>query len=206
MNINELKKGDKVWVRGSIDCDGDLMLGDALTYIKSSLIYNMDQKDIKLDGYDMSQAKESLKPEIPQFVADWIEEHKENYSRWDDGAKADFVFRAINDLFRFGEGRSLCCFDIDDELSKWTTENAFNFINAILFSYTVKEEKNYQIRDKRLEPNSNCLNFDKVNKCWFFSDGAETKGYTTKHTRQKLEQSGFNVFDDDNYEVSEVAE
>lgn len=152
MNINELKKGDKVWVRGSIDCDGDLMLGDALTYIKSSLIYNVDQKDIKLDGYDMSQAKESLKPEIPQFVADWIEEHKENYSRWDDGAKADFVFRAINDLFRFGEGRSLCCFDIDDELSKWTTENAFNFINAILFGYTVKKEKLYTVEIP--DPNS----------------------------------------------------
>ncbi|KPJ23094.1 hypothetical protein AKK44_01565, partial [Streptococcus phocae] len=64
MKINELKKGDKVWVRGFIDCDGDLMFGNDLTYIKSSLIYTIDKEDIKLDGYDMSQAKESLKPEV----------------------------------------------------------------------------------------------------------------------------------------------
>lgn len=107
-----------------------------------------------LDGEEVASSvkakpKEELldqpKPEIPQFVAEWIEKHKKYYSRWGDEAKADFVFRAINDLFRFGEGSQPYDFDIDDELSKWTTKNAFKFINAILFGYEVEKEKLYTV-------------------------------------------------------------
>lgn len=107
-----------------------------------------------LDGEEVTssfkaKSKEELldrqKPEVPKFVADWIERHKKYYSKWDDEGKADFVFRAINDLFRFGEGNQPYDFDIDDELSKWTTENGFKFINSILFGYEVEREKLYTV-------------------------------------------------------------
>ncbi|WP_436801940.1 DUF1642 domain-containing protein [Streptococcus dysgalactiae] len=85
------------------------------------------------------------KPEVPQFVADWIEERKQMYGKWDEEDKSDFVFRAINDLFRFGTGLSAYDFDVDDELSEWTTKNAYKFITAILFGYTVEKEKLYTV-------------------------------------------------------------
>lgn len=93
----------------------------------------------------VNQFDEPEKPVVPQFVAEWIEDHKEDYSKWDEEARADFVFRAINDLFRFGEGLNPWDFAIDEKFSKWTTENAYEFITAILFDYTVKKEKLYTV-------------------------------------------------------------
>lgn len=170
---------------------------------------------ITLDGEEVASSykaktKEELldrqKPEIPQFVADWIEEHKQMYVKWDEEAKSDFVFRAINDLFRFGTGLSTYDFDVNDELSEWTTKNAYKFITTILFGYTVEKEKLYKARDKRLSPNQNYLNFDKNSECWFFSNGISTLSLNASHTRKALEESGFNVFYDDNYEIIEVTE
>lgn len=95
-------------------------------------------------SYIINQIDE-LKPVVPKFVADWIEDHKGDYSKWDEEARADFVFRAINDLFRFGDGLNPWDFTIYEEFSKWTTENAYEFITAILFDYTVKKEKLYTV-------------------------------------------------------------
>ena len=88
---------------------------------------------------------EPQKPVIPKFVAEWIEAHKGNYNEWNEEARADFVFRAINDLFRFGDGLSPWDFTIYEEFSKWTTENAYEFITAILFGYEVEKEKLYTV-------------------------------------------------------------
>lgn len=93
----------------------------------------------------ISQIDELQKVTVPKFVAEWIEDHKEDYSKWNEEARADFVFRAINDLFRFGEGLSPWDFAIDEKISDWTTKNAYEFITAILFDYTVKKEKLYTV-------------------------------------------------------------
>lgn len=85
------------------------------------------------------------KPVVPKFVGEWIEDHKGDYNKWDEEARADFVFRAINDLFRFGDGLNPWDFTIYKEFSDWTTENAYEFITAILFDYTVKKEKLYTV-------------------------------------------------------------
>lgn len=103
------------------------------------------QKDIKNEITDILDQIDLQKPEIPQFVADWVEEHKQMYGKWGEEDKSDFVFRAINDLFRFGTGLSTYDFDINDELSEWTTKNAYKFITAILFGYTIKKEKLYTV-------------------------------------------------------------
>lgn len=139
MKFSELRKGDKVWVRGFIDCDGDLMFGNDLTYIKSSLIYTIDKKDIKLDGYDMSQAKESLKPAVELFVAEWYEAHKKCLE-----SELGKLFHRIRtreepyDDFYFWFGNN------DDALT--------TIINMRQFGYTVKEEKLYTVEIP--DPNS----------------------------------------------------
>lgn len=98
------------------------------------------------DALDIvKQLDEPEKTVVPKFVAEWIEDHKGDYSKWDEESRADFVFRSINDLFRFEEGLSPWDFTIYEEFSKWTTENAYEFITAILFDYTVKKEKLYTV-------------------------------------------------------------
>ena len=93
----------------------------------------------------INQIDEPQKPVVPKFVAEWIEGHKGDYNKWDEEAKADFVFRSINDLFRFGEGSSPLDFTIDEKFSEWTTKNAYKFITAILFGYDIEKEKLYTV-------------------------------------------------------------
>lgn len=93
----------------------------------------------------ISQIHEPQKVVVPKFVGEWIEAHKGDYNKWDEEAKADFVFRSINDLFRFGEGFSPWDFTIDEKFSEWTTKNAYKFITAILFGSVVEQEKLYTV-------------------------------------------------------------
>lgn len=93
----------------------------------------------------VKQLDEPEKTVVPKFVAEWIEDHKGDYSKWDEESRADFVFRSINDLFRFEEGLSPWDFTIYEEFSKWTAENAYEFITAILFDYTIEKEKLYTV-------------------------------------------------------------
>ena len=93
----------------------------------------------------ISLIDEPQKVVVPQFVAEWIEYHKGDYNKWDEEAKADFVFRSINDLFMFGEGFSPWDFTIDEKFSEWTTKNAYKFITAILFGHEIEKEKLYTV-------------------------------------------------------------
>ena len=93
----------------------------------------------------VKQLDEPEKTVVPKFVAEWIEDHKGDYSKWDEESRADFVFRSINDLFRFEEGLSPWDFTIYEEFSKWKAENAYEFITAIFFDYTIEKEKLYTV-------------------------------------------------------------
>ena len=93
----------------------------------------------------INQINEPKKVVVPKFVAEWIEDHKGDYNEWNEEARADFVFRAINDLFRFGDGFSPWDFTIDEKFSEWTTKNAYKFITEILFGYEIEQEKLYTV-------------------------------------------------------------
>ncbi|CRQ91052.1 phage protein [Streptococcus equi subsp. equi] len=111
----------------------DYIVSPSVIHVSTVEVINI-LKQIKLD---------KPKPEIPQFVADWIEKHKADYITWEKTDKADFVFRCINDLFNFGADMHTYDFDVSYEISKWTQEHAYGFIVAVLFGYTVKKEKLY---------------------------------------------------------------
>lgn len=105
-----------------------------------------DEKPTKIDDlirdYESHQTLvgESVKVTIPQFVADWIEEHKKDYKTWDEYAKGDFVFRAINDLFRYGEGLAVYDFEINSRISSYTFQHPKDFIKAILDGYEIEQQ------------------------------------------------------------------
>lgn len=174
MNIEEAKKiADKL----SVDSD-ELWKIPVIPALKVKAL---------LDALDQP------KPEIPQFVADWIEDQKQSF---DDSSAIDMYENLTLD----NHGGYY------HDVWLWAIDHHNDFVFAWTYGYTVKKEKKYKVRDKRLHPDRNYLNFDKCSECWFFSNGVDTYSLIVKHTRKKLEESGFNVFDDDNFVVIEVAE
>ena len=107
--------------------------------------------DVETVNKFINQIDEPQKPVVPKFMVDWIEDHKGDVSKWDEEDRADFVFMAINDLFRFVEGLKPLDFTIDEKVSKWMIKNTYKFITAILFGYEVEQEKLYTV--ELLNPN-----------------------------------------------------
>lgn len=134
----------------------------------------------------VSQLDEPQKPVVPQFVADWIEECKND----------DFhLFGAMEDI-------SLN----QKKLDYWFREddNMELFARAWLEGYEVEKEKRYKVRVKGVHFNSGLI-FDKTNKKWFFSSIYEVDHQRGHHTRKELEQAGFgDVFNCPLFEVEEV--
>lgn len=129
---------------------------------------------------------EPKKVTVPQFVADWIEECKND----------DFH------LFGAMEGIS----SNQKKLDYWFREddNMELFARAWLDGYEVEQEKRYLVKVKGVYLNS-CLIFEKINKKWFFSSIYETDHQRGHHTKRELEEAGFGwVFDCEGIKVKEV--
>ena len=129
------------------------------------------------------------KPVVPQCVADWYEEHKEDLEynlwsylvKWDSKSHSDF--------------------------KEWfnTDKEAFQtLVNMHQFGYTVEKEARYTVKVKGVSEIGCYLN--RENDIEFsFADSGETEDYQTKFTRKELEANGFGwVFDCPGVEVKEV--
>ena len=135
---------------------------------------------------ELEQLAEPQKVQVPQFVAEWIEECKND----------DFH------LFGAMEGIS----SNRKKLDYWFREddNMELFARAWLDGYTVEKEKRYRVRFKGLDKDLEYLNF-KHGHVWVFSDNIENEEYRTHHTRKELEEAGFGeVFKSPLFEVEEV--
>ena len=125
---------------------------------------------------------------VPKFVADWIEECKND----------DFH------LFGAMEGISLN----QKKLDYWFREddNMELFARAWLDGYEVEEEKRYYVRFKGMESGDfNYLNFIKFQHAWVLSSIKLDKKFRTEHTKKQLEEAGFGwVFDCEGIEIEEV--
>jgi len=136
------------------------------------------------------QLDEPEKVTIPQFVADWYEENKNNFEK--------NIYDCI-----VGWGIH------SNEIREWIRENKpfQTLINMHQFGYEVEKEKRYIVRLKNIRESHETLNCEKHSKIWNFSSEEETILYKTKHTRKQLEEAGFGwVFDCKGVEVEEVTE
>lgn len=132
------------------------------------------------------------KPVVPQFVADFYEEHKDDFDYslweylvyWDSQEPSDFkTWIADGDKY----------------------EPLIILVNMHQFGYEVEKEKRYLVKFKKVEKGFNFLNFDTVGKEWKIFDCNNTLAYRTHHTRKELEEAGFGwVFDCEGVEVEEV--
>lgn len=146
--------------------------------------YYAGYKHGKFDG-----AIEHEKVAVPQFVADWIDECKND----------DFH------LFGAMEGIS----SNQKKLDYWFREddNMEIFARAWLDGYEVDEEKRYLVKMKSIDTNFNFLNRHRNENYWIFSSKDKNTLYQTQHTRKELEQAGFGwVFDCPGIEIEEVKE
>lgn len=132
------------------------------------------------------------KPVVPQYVADWYEENKDDlgYSIWtyiyyqDQQKDNDF-----KDWLDYG-----CC---------GTIQTLFNMHQ---FGYEVEKEKRYIVKVKGIAEAYNYLNYNTVQKMYSISTTTELGGvYIIKFTRKELEDAGFGeVFDNPMFEIEEV--
>lgn len=130
------------------------------------------------------------KPVVPQFVADWYEEHEDDcdyelwdyFSNWDDQE--------------------------DDDFKNWVkkeTEPIITIVNMHQFGYEVEKEPRYTVRVKGVDGYGRYLNNNLDSQRWFFASDNETESSRTKHTRKELEDADFGwVFNCPGVEVKEV--
>lgn len=133
------------------------------------------------------------KPVVPQFVADWYEEHKDNL---------DFDLREYIINWYYKEP---CDF------KEWIDSNSkieplVTLANMHQFGYEVEKEPRYTVRIKGLSEINRYLNKE-CDKEFLFADSGESEDYQTKFTRKELEEGGFGeVFDNPMFEVKEVTD
>ena len=134
---------------------------------------------------------EPQKVVVPQFVADWYEEHKDNLG-----------FNIFDYVYRFEQQAEN---DFKDWFDGFETESFQILVNMHQFGYEVEKEKRYLVKVKGVNGYGCYLNKGSLSKKYFLESKAEIGGCRTKHTRKELEADGFGwVFDCEGIEIEEV--
>ena len=167
MNKQELiKRIDKLpYIEGPI--------ADTVTVNRSWILESIEQLD------------EPQKPVVPQFVADWYEENKDNLE-----------INIFNYVYIMNDNEN-------STFKKWFVDSVTKpfqtLVNMHQFGYTVEEEKRYTVRLKYTDDYLVKTN----NGDYRFYNNIYTN--RRKHTRKEIEKARFGwMFDCEGIEVKEV--
>lgn len=140
------------------------------------------------------------KPVVPQYVADWYEENKDEFYlnlhslAWD-------MFESLDENDCVPEKA------LDDDFTRWyrKNKNAFQIlVNMHQFGYEVEKEPRYMVRVKGIGGNNSYLN-QEDGEDFLFADSEEFGDFRAKFPRKELEDADFGwVFDCPGVEVKEV--
>lgn len=157
----------------------------------------MVNKLSKAAGLSMAHAEDLYdsffeKPVVPQYVADWYEENKEDF-------EID-LFCSVCDVGKEYGDKNL------DDFGIWLNHSSNNPIQTLVnmhqFGYEVKEETKYRVRVKGVSEYSTLLNKSLNNQNWFFGTREQHGSFRSEHTRKELESNGFGwVFDCEGIEI-----
>lgn len=163
--------------------------------LKGSLNKFINGIDVNKIIAKIKQLDEPQKPVVLQFVADWYEEHKDDfeYNLWDWVSSKDEPEK------------------IHSEFAFWVNDAENNPIQTLVnmhqFGYEVEKEKRYLVKLKGIKSSECYLNCVGNAKNWIVADKTEHAHILTKHTRKELEEAGFGeVFNSPLFEVEEVTE
>lgn len=135
---------------------------------------------------DLKQLDEPRKVKVKKFVADWYEEHKDEfeYNVW-DWLSSKSESGKIDSKFAFWLN------DVDNTPIQ-------TLVNMHQFGYEVEEEKRYLVKIKA--SGQYIMNNPDENAVFFYSSRAYSK-----LTRKELEEAGYGwVFDCEGIEIEEV--
>lgn len=137
---------------------------------------------------DLRELDEPQKVTVPQFVADWYEEYKDDF----EGE----LFRCVDLITRDFEDGDLSEFEewfIDGKTKPFQT-----LVNMHQFGYEVEKEKRYTVK---MRTTNQPLFYNSLEKRLFFS----LEKLATQFTFKQLEEAGFReVFNSPLFEVEEV--
>ena len=182
---------DKVYLKGYVIGRA----ADTLGY--EGLMVQLENLDVvEIDKNLMHRdINEPQKPVVPQFVADWYEEHKDDFEI--------ALFRCIDHIPSVYDEGDLNEFEewiIDGETKPFQT-----LVNMHQFGYEVEKEKRYYVRLKGVDENYNYFNCIKHLDAWCLTELKTDKKFRMTHTRKQLEDADFGwVFDCEGIEIEEV--
>lgn len=144
----------------------------------------------------IEQLDEQQKPVVPQFVADWYEENKEN-----------FETNLLDCIYEIFKNQNNKLSEFEEWVCDYGTKPFQTLVNMHQLGYTVEKEKRYLVKMKGVEKDFNFLSMIRDKKVWVLSSLKEDMLFRTKHTRKELEEAGFGeVFNSSLFEVEEVEE
>ena len=145
-------------------------------------------------GALIEQLDEPQPVKVPQFVADWYEENKDDFET--------SLFQCIYELFKKRNDEEL------NEFEKWVidgnTKPFQTLVNMHQFGYEVEEEKRYRVKIKG-NIKENMLVYGELFERYYFTKSFSLNNAIYSHTRKELEEAGFGwVFDCPGIEIEEV--
>ena len=152
-------------------------------YLNHNFFRRVDTSEVLRD---LKQLDEPQKPVVPQFVADVIEDLREDSSELEQAFQSAWWYESD---------------DFTEWYKKKSNRNAFGL--AWLGGYEVEKEKRYRVKAKgKIE--ENLLVYGLGIRRYFFSRTYDSTK-RGEHTRKELEEAGFGwVFDCEGVEVEEV--
>ena len=159
-------------------------------YLNHNYFRRVDTSEILKD---LRQLDKPQRATIPQLIADWIEQCKNNF-----GFNLKSAMN-INTILHYS--------DDSQKLIDWIKVNSNQeaFVRAWLDGYEIKKEKRYTVKIKG-EIEENLLVYGLGINRYFFARTYDSSK-RNEHTRKQLEKSGFGwVFDCPGIEIEEVTE
>lgn len=190
--IKELDLGtQKVWLNEILN-----ELGSDYGTLKYKDGYEQGKLEGEWVGRQLKDAEkirqELNKPVVPQFVADWYEECKDNleYNLW------SYIYN--------WETKEKC--DFKNWLDLGRNNPIQTLVNMHQFGYTVEKEPKYTVKIKG-KIGENLLVYGWGIKRYFFARTYNDSSKRGEHTRKELEEAGFGwVFDCPGIEIEVVEE
>lgn len=135
------------------------------------------------------------KPVVPQYVANWYEEHKDNLKI--------SICQTVLSVGRIASTTDFSTFEL------WFCEvpnSIQTLVNMHQFGYEVEKEPRYTVRIKGIKGDRGYLNCDRFSNTWSFEDDdTSLDRFRVTHTHKELEDADFGwVFDCPGVEVKEV--
>lgn len=173
----------KVWLNEILN-----ELGSDYGTLKYKAGYEQGKFEASMIPYEESQ-----KVTIPQFVADWYEEHKDNLEY------------SIGEWMRYNSKEEAG----NHEFFLWLHNASKNPVETLvkmkLFGYTVAKEKKYLVKIKGFDDKHSLLKYGEFSETWYFDDTETNVCIRRYHTREQIEEAGFGeMFNSPLFEVEEV--